>query len=85
MSIVHKINSNLGNISLMMRLGSKISLVGYYLKEGSTLIKTLAHYGSLDIKLKSIKRKKSGVIKEIEIDRSKIWFDSIMNIDSEFI
>lgn len=69
----------------MVRLGRKITLVSYYLKEGSSLIKPLAHFGSLEIKLKSIKRRRSGVVKEIEIDRNKIWFDSILNIDQEFI
>ena len=45
----------------------------------------MAQYGTLDIKLKSIKRKKSGVVKEIEIDRNKIWFDTIIDIDEDFI
>lgn len=65
MSLVHTVDGGLANISLMLRLGEKITLVGYYLKEGSELIKALAQYGTLDIKLKSIKRKKSGIVKEI--------------------
>lgn len=55
-----------------------------FIEEGSRLTPMLSKHGGLQVKLKTIRRKKSGTVKEIEIDREKVWFDTLMAIDSEF-
>jgi hypothetical protein len=57
-------------------------LMANFIDEGSRLTPILSKFGGLQIKLKSLRRKKTGIVKEIEIDREKVWFDTILAIDS---
>lgn len=47
--------------------------------------RVLAKYGGLDLKLKTLRRKKTGVVKEIDIDRERVWFDTMLAIDNDFV
>jgi len=40
-----------------------------FIEEGSRLTPMLSRHGGLQVKLKTIRRKKTGTVKEIEIDR----------------
>ena len=81
LSLINSLSNGLSSVMVLKRLRKRISLVGEYLEEGSTLMKCLSNTGSLGMKLRSIKRNRSGVVKEIEVNRNTIWFDTIVNID----